>query len=82
MDEPRTGRSGRRFALLLTVPIAVVAVWVSVAAAGGSSSQEKARGDVAKPAKVENKQQADRAFATDGHGDCRFKDGEVTSADV
>ena len=82
MDEPRAGRSGRRFALLLTVPIAVVAMWVSVATAGGSASEQKARSDVAKPAQVENKQRASGAFFTDGDGDCAFKGGEVTSADV
>jgi hypothetical protein len=84
MDEPRTGRSWRKLALLLSVPVAAVAMWVSVAAAGGSGSQDRPRADVAKPkpAKVQKKAPAGAAFFEHGERDCPFKGADVTSADV
>jgi hypothetical protein len=82
MDEPRAGRSRRVLALLLTVPIAAVAIWVSVAAAGGSDTQERVRSDVSKPAKVQKKQHKGAAFFQHGERECPFKDADATSADI
>jgi hypothetical protein len=84
MDEPRTGRSMRRLALLLSVPVAAVAMWVSVAAAGGSGSPERVRSDVAKPkpAKVQKQQHAGRVFSQHGKRNCPYDDAGLTSADV
>ena len=83
MDEPRTGRSVRRLALLLSVPVAAVAMWVSVAAAG-SGAPDRTRGDVVKPkpATVQKKQHSGRAFSQHGRRDCPYDDAGLTSADV
>jgi hypothetical protein len=82
MDEPRTGRRTRKFALLLTVPVAAVAIWVSVAAASGSDSQQRTRADVAKPAKVQKKRHAGAAIFQHGQRQCPFEDAGITSADI
>jgi hypothetical protein len=82
MDEPRAVRSARRLALLLMVPVAAVAIWVSVAAASGSDPQQRSRADVAKPAKVQKNRHGGAAFFQHGRRDCPFKDSGVTSADI
>lgn len=82
MDEPRTGRSWRKLALLLAVPVAAVAMWASVALAGGGS-QERSRADVAKPAVKAQKKHHAGAPAVQRNGEhCPFKDAGLTSADV
>ena len=84
MDEPRTSRSGRRLAILLALPVAAVALWASVAAAGGSGPQGKSRGDVAKPAaKAQGKQHARAGVSRhQGDRDCPLKDAGIASADI
>lgn len=44
MDEPRKGRSRSKLTLLLATPLAAVAIWASVAAAGGSGTPDSSRG--------------------------------------
>ncbi len=79
MDEPRFGRRARRLAILVAMPVAAVALWVSVAAAGGSGSQQEPRSDSAKPAQLQ-KTKSDPTSRHDGRK-CPFRDA-ATSADV